>query len=288
MTEPGVGTNRYAYSFNDPVNLSDRNGNDAIYEDEDGNWQSSDGSNYDPETGEETYDFGSDAYGYTVAQGLSPAETSGVQSPVHLSSSGRSRVISASVPSYRDGEDGVVYEGHTLYTPTSPFEGSNSATNSYQMNALEREVAIAAGYQGPAIYGAALEGSSFMIGIGSAPAATSFALFGASGSRVFWTGSTAGRTMMGDAAIFASQNGMRTLEMTNAGWLATQASKVVSNRNLTGKIWAAASSGFARTARDGSVLIKGAKTRVGSIWNTIERPILNGNGVKYSVTDVVK
>ena len=27
MTEPGVGTNRYSYSFNDPVNLSDPNGN---------------------------------------------------------------------------------------------------------------------------------------------------------------------------------------------------------------------------------------------------------------------
>ena len=29
VTEPGVGTNRYAYSFNDPVNLSDRNGNQS-------------------------------------------------------------------------------------------------------------------------------------------------------------------------------------------------------------------------------------------------------------------
>ncbi len=27
VTEPGVGTNRYAYSFNDPVNLKDPNGN---------------------------------------------------------------------------------------------------------------------------------------------------------------------------------------------------------------------------------------------------------------------
>ena len=30
VREPGVGTNRYAYSFNDPVNLSDPNGNHAI------------------------------------------------------------------------------------------------------------------------------------------------------------------------------------------------------------------------------------------------------------------
>ncbi|MHA3915186.1 RHS repeat-associated core domain-containing protein [Halovulum sp. GXIMD14793] len=29
VTEPGVGTNRYAYSFNDPVNLSDPNGHQA-------------------------------------------------------------------------------------------------------------------------------------------------------------------------------------------------------------------------------------------------------------------
>ena len=29
MTEPGVGTNRYSYSYNDPVNLMDPNGNQA-------------------------------------------------------------------------------------------------------------------------------------------------------------------------------------------------------------------------------------------------------------------
>ncbi|WP_407681538.1 RHS repeat-associated core domain-containing protein [Profundibacter amoris] len=29
VTKPGVGTNRYAYSFNDPVNLSDPGGGTA-------------------------------------------------------------------------------------------------------------------------------------------------------------------------------------------------------------------------------------------------------------------
>ncbi len=33
VTKPGVGTNRYAYSFNDPVNLSDPGGNIAIADD---------------------------------------------------------------------------------------------------------------------------------------------------------------------------------------------------------------------------------------------------------------
>ncbi len=32
MRKKGVGTNRYAYSFNDPVNLSDRNGNRTFWE----------------------------------------------------------------------------------------------------------------------------------------------------------------------------------------------------------------------------------------------------------------
>ena len=35
VTQPGVGTNRYSYSFNDPVNLSDPTGN-AVYADTDG------------------------------------------------------------------------------------------------------------------------------------------------------------------------------------------------------------------------------------------------------------
>ena len=31
VRQPGVGTNRYAYSFNDPVNLSDPNGHENSY-----------------------------------------------------------------------------------------------------------------------------------------------------------------------------------------------------------------------------------------------------------------
>ena len=33
VTQAGVGTNRYCYSFSDPVNLSDSSGNAAVYKD---------------------------------------------------------------------------------------------------------------------------------------------------------------------------------------------------------------------------------------------------------------
>ncbi|GAA6180022.1 hypothetical protein NBRC116594_14600 [Shimia sp. NS0008-38b] len=37
--EPGVGTNRYAYSGNDPINKLDPGGNAAVYRDIDGDGQ---------------------------------------------------------------------------------------------------------------------------------------------------------------------------------------------------------------------------------------------------------
>ncbi|MCU0802831.1 MAG: hypothetical protein MUD11_13875 [Rhodobacteraceae bacterium] len=33
VLKPGVGTNRFSYSFNDPVNLSDPSGHAAVYKD---------------------------------------------------------------------------------------------------------------------------------------------------------------------------------------------------------------------------------------------------------------
>lgn len=64
-TEPGVGTNRYAYSHNDPVNLSDPGGRDTVYSDVN-------------DDGENTYygeiPYGAPGYGLTNSQtGMLPS-----------------------------------------------------------------------------------------------------------------------------------------------------------------------------------------------------------------------
>lgn len=92
-TQPGVGTNRYAYSGNDPINRMDPSGNDSVWSNGDGTWSSSDGSTYDPnDSRNNSYDIGSDEYGYTVAPGLSPPELPGVQD-INIMDSRRATVV---------------------------------------------------------------------------------------------------------------------------------------------------------------------------------------------------
>ena len=52
VTEPGVGTNRYSYAFNDPVNLSDPSGNATSFTDEDGDGYNETATHFDPESAE--------------------------------------------------------------------------------------------------------------------------------------------------------------------------------------------------------------------------------------------
>lgn len=160
-TKPGVGTNRYAYSLNDPINRIDPSGYDSVWSNGDGTWSSSDGSTYDPSNPENnTYDLGSDHYGYTIAPGYSPPELPGVQTLgnfPNVPSSGRTAVITVTSRDYNN-PGGPDISRSALHDRTSVFD---TGINSYTHQELEREVYNAAG--GPGYVGPRM----LAIGVGS-------------------------------------------------------------------------------------------------------------------------
>ena len=95
--------------------------------------------------------------------------------------------------------------------------------------------------------------------------------------RVFWSGG--GNPAVQEAAkIFATQNGMTTLEMTTKGKLLTALTNATSY-NFTKPLWQKASISFAKGAQ-GTVHVfhNTGGINVKSIWGTIEYPILKNKG----------
>ncbi|WP_443946591.1 RHS repeat-associated core domain-containing protein [Pedobacter sp. AW1-32] len=96
------------------------------------------------------------------------------------------------------------------------------------------------------------------------------------GGRVFWSGGNIAK----DAALeFAKSNGMKTLEMTTRGRIMNAISPYLS-RSISNPIWNSLSRSFAEGARgEVNFITTSLGPRPTSIWMTIEKPILEQNGV---------
>ena len=96
------------------------------------------------------------------------------------------------------------------------------------------------------------------------------------GGRVFWSGGNVAKTA---AANFANANGMKTLEMTISGRIMNSVSPYLP-RAVSNPIWNNLSRSFAAGARgEANFFTTTTGPRATSIWMTVERPILQQNGV---------
>jgi hypothetical protein len=107
------------------------------------------------------------------------------------------------------------------------------------------------------------------------------ALTGGWKTRVFYSG----QKSWGAAQSFARAKGMVTIDMTPLGKLANSLSKPLRRNGYVGLnrlVWSVASRIFARGARGDAVFIKGSYQRWNSVWRTVERPNLQGRGIKIN------
>ncbi len=95
--------------------------------------------------------------------------------------------------------------------------------------------------------------------------------------RVFWSGGNAAKNT---AAGFAKSNGMKTLEMTKKGRVMNALNPILP-RSVSSPIWRNLSTNFAKGAKgEAHLFTTPIGPRPGSIWLSIERPILQQNGVR--------
>jgi RHS repeat-associated protein len=110
------------------------------------------------------------------------------------------------------------------------------------------------------------------------------ALTTASTGRVFWSGGNLAKTA---AADFAKATGGKTLEMTFTGKAMNGVSPFLP-RSVSGPIWNSLSRSFAKGASgSANFFTTPAGPRAGSIWSTIEKPILDQKKIPIT-TNVTK
>jgi|GEM_PF-3036143 len=99
--------------------------------------------------------------------------------------------------------------------------------------------------------------------------------------RVFYTGKKSWQA----AQNYARAKGMVTIDMTLIGKVATSLSKPLRRKGyvkLDRLVWSVASRIFARGARGEAVFIRGSHQKWNSIWKTVERPTLQGRGIRIT------
>ena len=102
--------------------------------------------------------------------------------------------------------------------------------------------------------------------------------------RVFWSGGNLAKT---EAANFAAQNGMKTLEMTTRGSIMNKLSPHLPDV-ITTPIWHQLSKNFAKgAAGEVNFFTTVAGPRATSIWSTVEKPILESNTINI-ITHIIK
>ena len=99
--------------------------------------------------------------------------------------------------------------------------------------------------------------------------------------RVFYSGQQSWKA----AQKHARAKGMVTIDMTLIGKVATSLSKPLTRKGydqLDRLVWSVASRIFARGARGEAVFIRGSYQKWNSIWKTVERPTLQGRGIRIT------
>ncbi len=130
VTEAGVGTNRYGYSFGDPVNASDPGGNAAVYSDTDGDGDNEYAGQINP---------GDPGYGDDFSK-------SGIQASEWVSYNDAARGTNVS-----DGSSGAgIFGGGNIQIPITEFDIRNPAF-------IAKNPKLAAIAGNPAFFGLALE-----------------------------------------------------------------------------------------------------------------------------------
>jgi YD repeat-containing protein len=110
-----------------------------------------------------------------------------------------------------------------------------------------------------------------------APEVKGASLFGKATGRIFWSG---GEEAMNLAAKFGRETGGRTLEMTLPGRFLTKLTNLTSFK-FTEPLWKYSSKLFANGARgEANLFLKYNRLRPNGIWNMLEKPILQNNGVR--------